>query len=138
LLPLFHHDDGRWLDPTARWLWDALLRPSTPITVVEGMRGTAAADAYATHRATAEQRGASVFHHLAAQVQQQIAAEQDRRTAAYAARRQALERIGLANVRQARLRDLAQEEAAWVAQLQQRARLRPSLTTVLLMRVEGI
>jgi hypothetical protein len=138
LLPLFHHDDGRWLDPTARWLWDALLRPSTPITVVESMRGTSATDAYATHRATAEQRGASVFHHLVEQVQQQIAAERDRRTAAYAARRQALERIGLANVRQARLRDLAQEEAAWVAQLQQRARLRPSLTAVLLVRVEGI
>jgi superfamily II DNA or RNA helicase len=138
LLPLFHHDDQRWLDPTARWLWDALLRPATAITVADGVRGTLAADAYAIHRATAEQRGEPLYHQLVARIQQQIADEQQRTASAYQARRQALERIGLANVRTARLRELAQEEVAWQEQLQQRARLQPVLSALLLLRVEAV
>jgi superfamily II DNA or RNA helicase len=138
LLPLFRHDDERWLDPTARWLWDALIRPTTAIMVTEGICGIPAADAYATHHATAEHRGASLYSRLVARIHQQIADEQHRRTVAYQARRLALERIGLDQVRQARLRELAREKATWKEQLQQRRQLQPTLTAVLLLRVEAV
>jgi SNF2 family DNA or RNA helicase len=138
LLPLFQHNDQRWLDPTAHWLWDALLRSSTSITVYDGVRDTLANDAYTTHYATAEQRGASLYTNLITRIQQHLDEEQKRGTAAYQARRLALERIGLANVRQSRLRELAREEATWMKQLQQRRQIQPSLTVVLILRVESL
>jgi hypothetical protein len=138
LLPLFRHDDARWLDPTARWLWDALLRPATPITVAAGVCDQAAVDADTIHRATAEQRGAARYADLTTRIARQVTEEAERGAAAYAARRLALERIGLVNVRQARVRELDRAEAVWREQMQSRRTLQPSLTALLLLRVEAV
>jgi superfamily II DNA or RNA helicase len=135
LLPLFHHDDGRVLDPTARWIWDALLRPTTAITLGEPLHGTLAEQAYHHQELLMRQRGAPLYEGLVAQLHHRIATERERGIEAYAARRVALERIGLANVRRARLAELAAEEAAWLGSLDRRAQFRPMLDALLLLRV---
>jgi len=138
LLPLFRHDDGRVLDPTARWIWDALLRPATAITLREPLRGPSAEEAYRSHEAVIRQRGGPLYAGLIAQLRDRIATERARGQEAYAARRGALERIGLPNVRKARLAELAAEEIMWRAALEQRAQLQPALRGLILLRVVTI
>lgn len=136
-LALFRHDDGRLLDPTARWLWDHLLRPGTTISPLDALRGAAATDAALELGAAAEQRGGAIYPAMIARLEARTAAERDRGAAAYAARRGALERIGLTNVRRIRLAELAEEERVWRAEIAERARVHPQLTPLLIVRVEA-
>ena len=51
--------------------------------------------------------------------------------------REALERLGLPEVRQHRLKRLREEERAWAAELQQREQILPDLQPVVVLRVEA-
>jgi hypothetical protein len=137
-LPLFMHHDGRLLDPTARWLWDHLLRPTTAISPLAPLRGAESAAIATRLGAAAEQRGESLYRSAISRIQAQAVAEDDRGTVAYAARRTALERIGLPNVRRARLAELEHEEHDWRRELASRARVRPALRPLLIIGVEGV
>ena len=137
-LPLFLHQDGRLLDPTARWLWDHLLRPMTVISVGEPLRGAEAMDAMLHLTAAAEQRGGPVYAELVARLSGQLSTERARGSEAYAARRAALERIGLANVRRARLAELAAEARQWRDELAAREQVQPALRPLVLLAVEGM
>jgi hypothetical protein len=52
-------------------------------------------------------------------------------------RREALNRIGLPEVRQHRLRRLDEEERAWAAELRKREQVLPELQPIILLRVEA-
>jgi hypothetical protein len=138
LLPLFRHDDGRVLDPTARWIWDAMLRPSTAIVPREPLRGAVAEEVYREQEAVVRRRGGGLYADLVAQLRDRIAAERAHGEEAYAARRTALERIGLVNMRRARLAELAAEETAWRATLERRAQFQPALRGLILLRVVSL
>ena len=56
---------------------------------------------------------------------------------AFAARRRAIERIGLPQVRDYRLTQLTQEEQTWREAMQQKSEVTPELIPLLLMRVEN-
>ena len=99
------------------------------------LRGPEAQDTYLYQEAIAQQRGAALYGALVARIQEQTTAERRRGDAAYTARRLALERIGLPNVRKARLAQLSTEEVAWRAYLERRASLRPALQALILLRV---
>lgn len=137
-LPLFLHHDGRLLDPTARWLWEHLLRPSTVMNAGEPLRHAAAADAASRLHAAAEQRGGSVYSQLVERLRGQIVAERARGSEAFAARRAALARIGLPSVRKARLVELDAEERGWREELARREQMQPALRPLLLVAVEGM
>ncbi len=135
--PLFLHQDGRLLEPTARWLWEHLLRPTTTIRVGAPLRGAAATDGAVRLTAAAEQRGGPLYTALVTRLRGQRAAERTRGDEAYAARRAALARIGLPNVRRARLAELEAEEQRWRADLAGHLALQPELRPLLLVVVEG-
>ncbi|MUG91468.1 hypothetical protein F7734_02780 [Scytonema sp. UIC 10036] len=65
--------------------------------------------------------------------------DQEKEKCVYAmtARRRAIERIGLPQVREYRLVQLAQEEKTWNEQIQQMAEVVPELVPLLLIRVES-
>lgn len=134
-IPLFLHEDGRLLDPTARWLWDHLLRSSTTIQAAPVLRGAIAHDRTATLIAAAEQRGEAMYQSLVTQLQSALAAERLRGDEAFAARRAALERIGLPTVRRARLAELAAEEQHWRSTLDERANIHPKLCSLLFVGI---
>jgi len=56
---------------------------------------------------------------------------------AFTVRRRAVERIGLAAVRDQRLTQLAAEERSWREALDRKAETSPELAPLLLVRVEG-
>ena len=63
--------------------------------------------------------------------------EQEKGQYAFQVRREALDRLGLPEVRQHRLKRLDEEERAWAAELRKREQILPELQPVILLRVEA-
>jgi superfamily II DNA or RNA helicase len=135
IMPLFLHEDGRVLLPTARHLWDQLVN-DLPI-------GTGAAAECSVEKVlpeiqrAAETHGQAIYAALAREHRTRIERERNKAVAAFSARRRAIERIGLAGVRAHRLRELDREERAWRDTLDRRARVQPELTPILIVRIHG-
>ena len=66
-----------------------------------------------------------------------IARDREKADYAFAARRKAIERIGLPQVRNYRLNLLAQEEQVFQKQLDEKAHAYPEMVPLLVIRVEG-
>ncbi|TWW09125.1 hypothetical protein E3A20_17480, partial [Planctomyces bekefii] len=81
--------------------------------------------------------GTGVFQGLCQRLQQRLSQERDKGRNAFRVRREALERLGLPEVRQHRLKRLREEERAWAAELQQREQILPDVQPVVVLRVEA-
>ena len=113
VFPVFVHDDGRTLLPTARRVWDELLSRSPQVQAT--LRGGDAVLRMNTARAEAERLGEHQVSSLRQSAQAHHGRLQAKADFAFSARRRVLERIGLPEVRSYRLANLAREEDAWRA-----------------------
>lgn len=132
-MPVFLHDDGRVLLPTARHIWDQLV--SGVVEVVGDVTGARAAQLFRALREHAELQGRPVYDGLLRSHQERLAKERERGEYAFAARRRAVGRIGLAGVRIHRLAQIDREEQEWRRGLADRAEVLPGLVPLLLVRV---
>lgn len=137
IIPIFHHDDGRNLVPTARHIWDALLEDRPEVVQVGTKTGAEVEMVFRNLRTEAERLGENAFHELYARQQQRLKREQEKGQYAFQVRREALGRLGLPEVRQHRLKRLGDEELAWAAELRKREQILPDLQPVILLRVEA-
>ena len=137
IFPLFHHDDGRNLVPTARHIWDVLMEDRPEAEQVGSKTGAEVEAVFRRLRVEAERQGEDAFHELHARHQQRLKREQEKGNYAYQVRREALGRLGLPEVRQHRLKRLEEEERAWAAELRKREQVLPELQPVILLRVEA-
>jgi superfamily II DNA or RNA helicase len=137
IVPIFHHDDGRNLVPTARHIWDALMEDCSEVEQVGTKAGAEVEVVFQRLRAEAERRGEDAFRDLHARHQQRLRREQEKGNYAFQVRREALGRLGLPEVRQHRLKRLVEEERAWAAALRKREQIVPELQPVILLRVEA-
>jgi len=146
ILPLFRHEDGRVLGPTARFVWDQMLSdalfrldPKAPSTPAAGrhLEGRDAVDAFDLVESSAREHGQQTYQDLVQRHVSHLAAEREKSEYAFTARRRAVARIGLPAVRDHRLSQLAGEERAWRAQLDRRTGTSPELGPLLLVHVEG-
>jgi len=136
IIPIFHHDDGRNLVPTARHIWDVLMEDRPEVEQVGTKSGPEVDDVFLRLRTEAERLGEDAFHELYARHQQRIRREQEKGQYAFQVRREALGRLGLPEVRQHRLKRLTDEEQTWAAELTKREQILPDLQPVILLRVE--
>jgi hypothetical protein len=137
IIPIFHHDDGRNLVPTARHIWDALMEDRPEVEPVGTRSGSEVEDVFRKLRAEAERQGEDAFHQLHARHQRRLKREHEKGQYAFQARRGALDRLGLPEVRRHRLKRLGEEELAWAAELCKREQILPELQPVILLRVEA-
>lgn len=133
IMPLFVHDDGRVLPPTARFVWDALIEQDVVTEPLASNDGVAETLAELTH--LAEDHGRPVWEELVLDHRRRVERDREKATTAFAARRRAIERIGLPAVRAHRLRQLDEEERSEVARLQAAEVCLPELVPVLVVRV---
>lgn len=135
VMPLFVHDDGRPLVPTARFIWDQMLTEHPPVS--GHLEGDACVEAFARAEEAAREQGRQPYDQLVQSHRLSLAQERERGTFAFAARRQAVGRIGLPGVRDHRLAQLAAEEAAWRSELDRKSRVSPELVPLVVLHVEG-
>ncbi len=136
IIPIFHHDDGRILSPTARRIWDGLLEDHPQVEQAGTVSGAEVEAVFRRLRSEAERQGVSAFEELHVRHQRRLKREQEKGRYAFQVRRDALTRIGLPEVRQHRLKRLDEEERAWAAELSKRERILPDLQPVVILRVE--
>jgi len=135
IMPLFVTDDGRVLVPTARHIWDLLLT-ATP-KLVGYLDLTTSQNAFDAIRNKAELQGESIYRELLNRYEEALRQQREKMEFAFVARRKAIERIGLPQVRNHRLRLLEQQEQLAKAQLQRQAQALPEMTPLMIVRVEG-
>jgi hypothetical protein len=135
IMPLFLADNGNVYTPTARHIWDQLL--ITNPEVVSILETESSQEAYRRLQLAAEEHGKSIYEMLVQEHRTRIAREREKSEYAFVARRKAIERIGLLQVRNYRLNLLAQEEKSFYQQLDQKAHAYPEMVPLLLIRVEG-
>ncbi|MEA1976387.1 MAG: hypothetical protein U9N80_00645 [Chloroflexota bacterium] len=135
ILAVFLHDDGRVLMPTARHIWNQLMTDSPRIP--DHLAGDPARDAFDRVMEVAEKQGKAIYDELAQIHRERLTRERDKGEYAFSARRRAVERIGLPQVRDHRLAILDREEREWRAQLERRAQVIPEMVPLLLIRLDG-
>lgn len=136
LVPLFLHDDGRVLLPTARHIWDRLV--GGQVGEAEIFReGETAAEVCQRLREAAERYTRAVYEELRGEHRTFLQREEEKGEYAFAARRRVIERLGLPTVRSYRLARLAEEEEQWREQLEKKRKTLPELDLLALAYVEG-
>jgi len=134
VLPLFLADDGRVFVPTARHVWDLLL--TTSFSIMGYLDSETSRQALERLRKAAEQHGKAIYDELVQAHRERLAREREKGALAFAARRRAIERIGLPQVRNYRLRLLQEEELRFREQLERAEQISPEMVPVILFRVE--
>ena len=137
MMPLFISDDGKVLAPTARAVWDRLIAMDGRGVVVSDQTvvGDHAIAAFEQARAEAERHGKSVFGALMDDHRERQAKQRKKGRVAFDSRRKAIERIGLPQVRNHRLRELEKEEVDWKKRIDEQEAVFPELTPLLVLRV---
>jgi len=140
ILPLFVSDDGRELGPTARVLWDRLLELDFETIRLRpaGLMGESARVAYEQTRNRAEMAGRPLYDELLGNHRRYLDQEKLKSVQAIAARRRAIERIGLPQVRAHRLAQLADEERTTAAALTARSAAFPELNAIVIVRLAAL
>ena len=135
IMPLFIHDDGRSLIPTARHIWDELLMVSLELHGY--VFGEPAKEAYEESMGPAEVNGESLYNELMQAHKERIRKEHEKGEYAFAARRRLVERVGLPEVRNYRLTQLEVEERNWRQSLRRKAQVSPEMTPLIFVRLGG-
>jgi len=135
IMPLFLADNGLVYLPTARHVWDQFLTAKPQIRSVP--EASVSQAAFEKLWSAAEEHGRTIFEALIQEHRARIARERKKTDYAFAARRRAIERIGLLQVRNYRLNLLAQEERAFQEQIDQKAQAYPDMAPLMVVRLEG-
>lgn len=135
VMPLFLHDNGRSLLPTARYIWEQLLTMTPGIR--EYLSSEDASLAFLRAFEAAEVHGKNLYEELLQKHRDRLAKERGKGEYAFAARKRAIERIGLPAVRTHRLAQLELEEREWKGSLERKSLVTPEMVPLLLVRLDG-
>jgi len=132
-LGIFVDGQDRVFLPTARHIWDTL--QSAEIRVENVLEPKASEPVHACLMDAAKQAGEPIFTTLRQEHLDAIDREVKRGTTTLRARRRAIERVGLPEVRQHRLKRCDADEAEWRREMTKAREIMPELRPILLMKV---
>ena len=130
VLPIFLDDSNHSFTPTAWAIWDRLIAGDV------SFRGSTTVS-LASLRDIAMEEGRSLYAELLRQHEEFVSRRTQASRRSLASRRKAIERIGLPEVREHRLRELQVAEAHAARDLDELARSVPELAPLLTLRVVG-
>ncbi len=109
-LPLYCRPDGHYFAPASNRIWDAVCSSAPTFT---GVSESESGQVYSMIEALAQQHGQVVFNKMVNEHQKNVDAEKEKGEFSFNARRRAVQRIGLPEVRNYRLRLLEQDYQQW-------------------------
>ncbi|WPL15715.1 RNA polymerase-associated protein RapA [Thiorhodovibrio winogradskyi] len=130
---LFLNQEGQVFLPTARHIWDTLV--STDPEVRSSLDQDASRIAYASLLTAAEEAGQTIFDTLRQTHHDALGREEERGQTAFSARRRAIERLGLPEVRHYRRTRCDAEESEWRQALETARALMPDIRPLLALRI---
>ena len=133
IMPLFLHDDGRNLMPTARFVWDQMNISDWLIyTEIDSEKSL---EIFKECERFAIDQGQSIYLEIRQKHINYIKLEQEKKEYSLKARRRLLNNVGLEEVRAYRLRKLKKEENEWKEALKQQKRVMPEMIPLILLRI---
>jgi superfamily II DNA or RNA helicase len=136
-MPLFISDEGRVLAPTAKAVWDRLIDLDGDAVGIahEAIGGETSSTVFEQAYKEAAKHGHTVFTELLASHEQRQIQQRNKGRRAFESRRIAIDRIGLPQVRNHRIRELEKEEVEWKDRIAAQDLALPELTALILVRV---
>ena len=132
-ITVFQSEDGDVFMPTARHIWDSL--QSEELKVLASMEPDQSIAIYNSLLKVCENEGKELFDALQQQHQSAIDREEERGAVAFSARRRAIERAGLPEVRHYRTTQCNVDETGWRRELESARQVVPEIRPLLLMRI---
>lgn len=133
LSPIFVHEDGRSLQPTARFLFEQLMvEPWSCEGMITESDGDAA---FRQSLSSATEQLKDIYLDLKRRHLNAITLEEEKGDYSFRMRTKLLESIGLPEVRNYRLRQLEKDKAEWQAKMHAQRNILPELSPILILRV---
>jgi superfamily II DNA or RNA helicase len=133
-LCVFISDEGKLFLPTARHIWEIM--HTTELKVLHSLDHKASENYYEKLVQAAESAGRELFNKLQQEHISAIEHEETRGLHAFEARRKAIERVGLPEVRKYRLDKCISEENEWKNELETAKQTVPEIKPLLLMQIQ--
>ena len=134
IMPLFVHDDGRNLQPTARFLWDQM--NMEPWSMEGKIAEKEAQEIFKRCKNVATLQGHDIYLELRQKHVNQIKLENEKAEYSFRTRRRLMDSVGLAQVKAYRLRQLEGEEKIFKADLERQKQVLPELVPLLILRID--
>ena len=132
--PVYQSMEGKSFPATAKRIWEALLSNDATVDNDDLLQPDHTS-VFAFAAQQAEEFGGSTYEQLKARYIDNLEQEKEKAHYGFKARRRAIDRIGLAEVRDYRLGKLKAEQQQWELDYQERQKLKPELNALLLLRV---
>ncbi len=132
-IAVFLSEEGAVFMPTARHIWDSL--QSEELKVLAAMDSDESITMFDRLLKVCEDEGKELFDALQQQHQSAIDREEERGAVAFSARRRAIERAGLPEVRHYRTTQCNVDETGWRRELESARQVVPEIRPLLLMRI---
>ncbi len=129
------NEDGKLFLPTARHIWDMLLTEAVQIRSNLGQDESISS--HARLQEAAEQAGREPFDTLQQAHMASVTREEERGIVSFAARRKAIERVGLPEVRQYRFSRCDADESEWRKELQSARQIVPEIRPLMMLRISN-
>ena len=130
---VFLSEEGKLFLSTARHIWDVL--QTAEIQLQATLDQKESITAHVRLQLAAEQAGQEVFHALQQAHRASVAREEERGIVSFAARRKAIERVGLPEVQQFRLSRCDTDESEWRHELQATRQIVPEIRPLLMLKI---
>jgi len=134
IMPLFINDEHKVFILTARYIWDQLL--SSNIKILGHLESEEIETKFKILWKNVEKHGESIYKDLIEAYQAHLIYEKEKMEYAFNAKLKAIERIGLKEVREYRLRKLKEEREKFLKEFERKREVIPELTPLIVIRIE--
>ncbi len=134
-LPVFVSDTGKVFQSTARHIWESLY--SSDLQLAEQPDQVQYSSVHDNLMKIAEESGQELFESLQGEHNEAILGEEERAHYFFAVREKAIERVGLAEVRNYRLAKLATERKEWQKEIESARQIIPEIRPLLMLGITG-
>jgi len=133
IMPLFLHDDGRNLQPTAKYVWDYM--NSEHWRLIGEISEDESDQIYQNCKTIAVEQGSTIYHEIRQKHLNRLQLEQEKAKYSFKSRRLSLDRLGLDQVKAYRLKQLRKEEEEWKSAIKMQQQVVPELFALIILRV---
>lgn len=135
IFPLFMKNDGTIFKTTANHIWDTFLDKDARIDLIQKSGFEIDSNYFTLILEKAKETGKEYFIELKKRYTEYLEKEKEKNGYSFRIRKDAINRIGLANVREKRLKELNKEEIDWQLSINQKELIIPELEPLLMVKV---
>ena len=137
VFPMFIHDDGRKLKPTASHIWDLILSKKTPIQLEHSFDENFV-EIFNKNFELSSSEGKIIFENIQEEHKKNLKNEQEKMRIFFEYQEKLIAKIGLENVRKKRQNNLEREKRRFVTNMDKLDDIFPEFNAIIMLKIEGM